>query len=64
MMGIVEGTLAIVGGEGGGKVTGGFFRQMLRAPLLSLLSGQRLRPLVRRNPSRTSKPGMAAPTRG
>ena len=41
-----KGTLGIVGGEGGGRWTGGFFRQMLRAPVLSLLSGQKLRPVV------------------
>jgi NADPH:quinone reductase-like Zn-dependent oxidoreductase len=41
-----RGTLAIVGGDGGGKVTGGFFRQMLRAPMLSLLTRQRLRPVT------------------
>ena len=41
-----NGTLGIVGGEGGGRVTGGFFRQMLRAPALSLFSGQKLRPVV------------------
>jgi NADPH:quinone reductase-like Zn-dependent oxidoreductase len=41
-----DGTLAIVGGDGGGAFTGGFFRQMLRAPVLSLFSGQRLRPVV------------------
>ena len=41
-----RGTLAIVGGDGGGKVTGGFFRQMLRAPMLSLLTSQRLRPVT------------------
>ena len=41
-----KGTLVIVGGEGGGKILGGFDRQILRAPLLSLLSGQTLRPLV------------------
>ena len=41
-----KGTLVIVGGEGGGNWTGGFFRQMLRAPLLSLVVGQRLRGLV------------------
>jgi len=40
------GTLAIVGGDGGGKWTGGFFRQILRAPLLSLVTRQRLRPVV------------------
>jgi NADPH:quinone reductase-like Zn-dependent oxidoreductase len=41
-----RGTLVIVGGEGGGRWTGGFERQILRAPLLSLLVGQKLRPLV------------------
>jgi NADPH:quinone reductase-like Zn-dependent oxidoreductase len=41
-----HGTLGIVGGEGGGRWTGGFFRQMLRAPLVSLFSGQKLRPVV------------------
>ena len=41
----LNGSLAIVGGEGGGRVTGGFFRQILRGPLLSLFSGQRLRPV-------------------
>ena len=40
------GTLAIVGGEGGGKWTGGFFRQTLRAPILSLFTGKRLRPVI------------------
>jgi NADPH:quinone reductase-like Zn-dependent oxidoreductase len=37
-----KGTLVIVGGDGGGRLTGGFFRGMLRAPLLSLFVGQRL----------------------
>ena len=41
-----RGTLVIVGGDGGGRWTGGFFRQILRAPLLSLFVGQKLRPLV------------------
>jgi NADPH:quinone reductase-like Zn-dependent oxidoreductase len=41
-----KGTLVIVGGEGGGRWTGGFFRQILRAPLLSLFSGRKLRPLT------------------
>lgn len=41
-----RGTLAIVGGDGGGNWTGGFFRQMLRAPLLSLFVGQRFRPVT------------------
>ena len=37
-----KGTLAIVGGDGGGQWTGGFFRGMLRAPLVSMVVGQRL----------------------
>src|SRR3954447_14503920 len=41
-----KGTLVIVGGDGGGDWTGGFFRQMLRAPLLSLFTGQRFRPVT------------------
>lgn len=41
-----KGTLVIVGGEGGGRWTGGFFRQILRAPLLSLFTSQKLRPLT------------------
>jgi NADPH:quinone reductase-like Zn-dependent oxidoreductase len=41
-----RGTLAIVGGEGGGPWTGGFFRQILRAPLVSLVTRQRLRPVT------------------
>ena len=41
-----RGTLAIVGGEGGGRWTAGFFRQILRAPLLSVFSGQTLAPVV------------------
>jgi NADPH:quinone reductase-like Zn-dependent oxidoreductase len=41
-----RGTLVIVGGEGGGKWTGGFERQILRAPLLSLVVPQLLRPLT------------------
>jgi NADPH:quinone reductase-like Zn-dependent oxidoreductase len=45
-----KGRMAIVGGEGGGRWTGGFFRQMLRAPVLSLFSGQRLRPVVSKEP--------------
>jgi NADPH:quinone reductase-like Zn-dependent oxidoreductase len=43
---VPKGALAIVGGDGGGKVTGGFFRQILRAPLLSLFTGQRMRPVM------------------
>jgi NADPH:quinone reductase-like Zn-dependent oxidoreductase len=41
-----HGGLAIVGGDGGGKWTGGFLRQIVRAPLLSLFTGQRLRPVT------------------
>lgn len=41
-----QGTLVIVGGEGGGRWLGGFDRQILRAPLLSLLVSQTLRPLT------------------
>lgn len=40
------GTLAIVGGEGGGNWTGGFFRQILRAPIVSLFTRQRPRPVT------------------
>jgi NADPH:quinone reductase-like Zn-dependent oxidoreductase len=40
------GTLAIVGGEGGGRWLGGFDRQILRAPLLSPFVSQKLRPVV------------------
>jgi NADPH:quinone reductase-like Zn-dependent oxidoreductase len=38
-----KGTLVIVGGDGGGPWTGGFFRGVLRAPVLSVFVGQRLR---------------------
>jgi NADPH:quinone reductase-like Zn-dependent oxidoreductase len=41
-----KGTLVIVGGEGGNRWTGGFGRQSVGAPVLSLLSGQRLRPVI------------------
>jgi NADPH:quinone reductase-like Zn-dependent oxidoreductase len=40
-----EGTLVIVGGEGGGRWMGGFIRN-LRAPVLSRFVGQRLRMLA------------------
>lgn len=39
-----KGTLVIVGGDGGGNWTGGFGRQMLRAPIMSLFACQRLVP--------------------
>jgi NADPH:quinone reductase-like Zn-dependent oxidoreductase len=41
-----HGTLAIVGGGGGGRWLGGFDRQILRAPVRSAFSGQRLRAVV------------------
>jgi NADPH:quinone reductase-like Zn-dependent oxidoreductase len=41
-----KGTLAIVGGDGGGNWTGGFFRQILRAPVLSLFTGKKMRPVI------------------
>jgi NADPH:quinone reductase-like Zn-dependent oxidoreductase len=41
-----KGSLVIVGGDGGGKWTGGFFRGVLRAPIVSLFVGQRLRGLA------------------
>ena len=41
-----HGTLVIVGGEGGGRWLGGFDRQAVRAPVLSLFVGQRLRSLI------------------
>jgi NADPH:quinone reductase-like Zn-dependent oxidoreductase len=43
-----KGTLAIVGGDGGGPWTGGFFRGMLRAPVRSMFVGQRMRGLTSR----------------
>ncbi|MEX0984914.1 MAG: NAD(P)-dependent alcohol dehydrogenase [Actinomycetota bacterium] len=41
-----KGVVAIVGGDGGGDWTGGFFRQILRGPVLSLVSGQSFRPVI------------------
>jgi NADPH:quinone reductase-like Zn-dependent oxidoreductase len=41
-----HGTLAIVGGEGGDRWLGGFDRQILRAPVRSAFSDQRLRAVV------------------
>ncbi|HET9723840.1 MAG TPA: NAD(P)-dependent alcohol dehydrogenase [Actinomycetota bacterium] len=41
-----RGTLVIVGGDGGGRWLGGFDRQIVRAPILSLFSGQTLRGLI------------------
>ncbi|WP_457947966.1 NAD(P)-dependent alcohol dehydrogenase [Pseudarthrobacter sp. alpha12b] len=42
---VPKGTLVIIGGEGGGKLTGGFQRS-LGAPLVSLISGRKLKGLV------------------
>jgi NADPH:quinone reductase-like Zn-dependent oxidoreductase len=41
-----RGTLVIVGGERGGRWSGGFERQILSAPMLSLFVGQQLRSLT------------------
>jgi NADPH:quinone reductase-like Zn-dependent oxidoreductase len=41
-----KGTLVIVGGDGGGRWTGGFLRGVLRAPIVSLFVSQRLRGLA------------------
>jgi NADPH:quinone reductase-like Zn-dependent oxidoreductase len=41
-----KGALVIVGGDGGGNWTGGFFRGVLRAPLVSMFVGQRLHGLT------------------
>jgi NADPH:quinone reductase-like Zn-dependent oxidoreductase len=41
-----RGTLVIVGGEAGGRWSGGFERQILLAPVLSLFVRQTLRPLT------------------
>ncbi|MGE3619934.1 MAG: NAD(P)-dependent alcohol dehydrogenase [Acidimicrobiia bacterium] len=41
-----KGTLVVVGGDGGGRWTGGFFRGMLGGPLLSPFVGQKLRSLI------------------
>jgi NADPH:quinone reductase-like Zn-dependent oxidoreductase len=40
------GTLAIVGGDGGGRWTGGFFKQVLLAPVVSMFTRQKLGPVV------------------
>jgi NADPH:quinone reductase-like Zn-dependent oxidoreductase len=37
-----KGTLVVVGGDGGGRWTGGFFRGILRGPLVSMFVGQKL----------------------
>jgi NADPH:quinone reductase-like Zn-dependent oxidoreductase len=50
------GTLVIIGGDGGGSWTGGFFRGILRAPLLSLFVGQKLTGLV----SKENREGLLA----
>jgi NADPH:quinone reductase-like Zn-dependent oxidoreductase len=45
-----QGTLVIVGGEGGGPLTGGFERQLAAAYLISPFAKQRLRSLISREP--------------
>jgi NADPH:quinone reductase-like Zn-dependent oxidoreductase len=42
---VPKGTLVIIGGEGGGKLTGGFQRSLV-APLVGLFSGRKLKGLV------------------
>jgi NADPH:quinone reductase-like Zn-dependent oxidoreductase len=46
-----RGTLVIVGGEGGGRWLGGFDRQILRAPVLSLFVSQTLSPFIAKEKS-------------
>jgi NADPH:quinone reductase-like Zn-dependent oxidoreductase len=46
-----KGTLVIVGGEGGGRLLGGFDRQMIRAPLLSLFTSQTMKSLMAKESS-------------
>jgi NADPH:quinone reductase-like Zn-dependent oxidoreductase len=46
-----RGTLVIVGGEGGGRWLGGFDRQIVRAPIMSLFVSQTLRPLIAKETS-------------
>jgi NADPH:quinone reductase-like Zn-dependent oxidoreductase len=41
-----QGTLVVVGGEGGGRWLGGFDRQIVRAPIMSAFVSQRLRPFM------------------
>jgi NADPH:quinone reductase-like Zn-dependent oxidoreductase len=41
-----KGRLAIVGGDGGGNWTGGFFRQILRAPIVSLFGSRKMKPVI------------------
>ena len=51
-----KGTLAIVGGDGGGRWTGGFFRQILRAPAPVAVRRPEASPGgSRRRPRRTSR---------
>ena len=46
-----RGTLVVVGGEGGDRFLGGFDRGVVRAPVLSLFTSQKLRPLIVREGS-------------
>ena len=45
-----KGTLVIVGGDGGGRWTGGFFRRCSGHPCCPCFVGQRLRPVVSTEP--------------
>jgi NADPH:quinone reductase-like Zn-dependent oxidoreductase len=49
-----KGTLVIVGGDGGGHWTGGFFRGILRAPVLSVFVGNGFAGWPRRSSGKTS----------
>jgi NADPH:quinone reductase-like Zn-dependent oxidoreductase len=51
-----KGTLVVVGGDGGGRWTGGFFRGILRGPLVSPFVGRRLRGIN----SKVTKPDLDA----
>jgi NADPH:quinone reductase-like Zn-dependent oxidoreductase len=43
---VAKGALVIVGGEGGNRWTGGFGRQSVRAPVLSVFVSQTLRAVL------------------
>jgi NADPH:quinone reductase-like Zn-dependent oxidoreductase len=43
---VSTGIIVIVGGEGGNRWTGGFGRQILRAPVLSMLGSQKMRAVL------------------
>ena len=45
-MGVQSKSTSVLPSDGGGKWTGGFFRQIFRAPVLSLFVRQKLRPVI------------------